>query len=185
MAYVLLRVKIYLVNRYDEEKVKTDIESVREKTDLLLVSMHFGVEYSHVPNSRQKEIAEFLASLGVDIVIGHHPHVVQPIEFIDKTMVIYSLGNFISAQRGINKLTGLMASVDVVKTTFQGESQIEIENPVAELVYTKIIISGNQRYNFKLYRYSDLTDDILRNYKSYQEKYLNIVVGDSTLIEKR
>lgn len=177
--------KEYLVNRYDEEKVKEDIASVRDKVDLLMVSMHFGVEYNHVPSARQREIAEYLSSLGVDIVIGHHPHVVQPIEFIGETMVLYSLGNFISAQRGIERLTGLMASVDIVKTTYQGVSELKLENPVAELVYTKSTISGNQRYDFKLYRYSDLTDDILRNYKSYQEKYLNIVVGDSTLIEKR
>lgn len=177
--------KEYLVNRYDEEKVKEDIASVRDKVDLLMVSMHFGVEYNHVPSSRQREIAEYLSSLGVDIVIGHHPHVVQPIEFIGETMVLYSLGNFISAQRGIERLTGLMASVDIVKTTYQGVSDLKLENPAAELVYTKSVISGNQRYNFKLYKYSDLNDDILRNYKSYQEKYLNIVVGDSTLIEKR
>ena len=176
--------KEYLVNRYNEEVVKQDIEKVRDKVDLLLVSMHFGEEYSHVPNYRQKEIAEYLASLGVDIVIGHHPHVVQPIEFIGKTMVIYSLGNFISAQRGFARLTGLMSSVDVVKTTFQGKTELKLENPKVEFVYTKSVISGNQRYDFKLYRYSDLTDNILKNYKSYQEKYLNIVVGDSGLIEK-
>lgn len=177
--------KNYLVNKYNEEKVREDISKIRDKVDLLLVSMHFGEEYSHVPSYRQKEISRFLSSLGVDIVIGHHPHVVQPIEFIGETMVIYSLGNFISAQRGIAKLTGLMTSVDVVKTTYQGESYITIENPVAELVYTDSVISGNLRYNFKLYRYCDLTDDILYNYKIYQDKYLNIVVGNSSRIEKR
>lgn len=177
--------KDYLVNKYSEDKVRDDIAKVRDKVDLLLVSMHFGEEYSHVPNLRQREIARYLASLGVDIVIGHHSHVVQPIEFIGETMVIYSLGNFISAQRGIAKLTGLMASVDVVKTSYQGESYINIENPVAELVYTDSVITGNLRYNFKLYRYSDLTDDILYNYNTYQDKYLNIVVGDSSRVEKR
>jgi len=177
--------KDYLVNRYSKDLVKSDIEKIRDKVDLLMVSMHFGVEYSHTPNARQREIANYLAELGVDIVIGHHPHVVQPIEFIDNTMVIYSLGNFISAQRGIEKLTGLMASVDVVKTTYQGESNLKLENFAAELVYTDSIITSNARYNFKLYRYSQLNDSILPNYKNYQEKYLNIVVGDSEVIKKK
>jgi len=79
-------------------QVKKDVEAVRNKVDLLIVAMHWGVEYTHIPTSYQKEAAEYLASLGVDIIIGAHPHVVQPVTWIDDTLVIYSLGNFISAQ---------------------------------------------------------------------------------------
>ena len=83
--------KAYLLNRYDDELVKKDIESVRDKVDLLMVSMHFGDEYSLTPSSEQKRIANYLSDLGVDIIIGHHPHVVQPIDFINNTLVIYSI----------------------------------------------------------------------------------------------
>lgn len=178
--------KDYLVNRYNKEQVKEDIEKIRDKVDLLMVSMHFGVEYSHTPSTRQKEIAAYLESLGVDIIIGHHPHVVQPIEFINDTMVIYSLGNFISAQRGVEKLTGLVASVTVKKTTKGEESTLTLEEPTAELVYTSSKYASNGgRYDFKLYRYSDLTDKILPNYKTYKEKYLNIVKGNNENIKTR
>ncbi len=176
--------KEYLVNRYSEEQVKKDVEKIRDKVDVLLVSMHFGVEYTHHPTARQQEIAHYLASLGVDIVIGHHPHVIQPVEFIDDTMVIYSLGNFISAQREISQLTGLVASVTIQKTTTKDTSTVTLEDPTVELVYTDSTRVNGVRKNFRLYRYSQLTDTILPNYKEYQEKYLSIAAKDDR-IEKR
>lgn len=170
--------KTYLLNRYDSEVVKKDIESVRDRVDLLMVSMHFGDEYSFTPSSEQKEIASYLASLGVDIVIGHHPHVVEPIEFIDNTLVIYSLGNFISGQRGIEKLTGLMVSVDVIKKN----NGIILDNVSSELTYTYSDNQKGYRGNFKVYPYSKLTEFLLPNYKMYYNKYMDIAIhGDSVI----
>lgn len=170
--------KTYLLNRYDSEVVKKDIESVRDRVDLLMVSMHFGDEYSFSPSNEQKEIASYLASLGVDIVIGHHPHVVEPIEFIDNTLVIYSLGNFISGQRGIEKLTGLMVSVDVIKKN----NSIILDNVSSELTYTYSDNQKGYRGNFKVYPYSKLTESLLPNYKMYYNKYMDIAIhGDSRI----
>lgn len=170
--------KEYLLNRYSDSQVKNDIDSIRDKVDLLLVSMHFGDEYSLTPSSEQKRIAKYLSSLGVDIIIGHHPHVVQPIDFIDDTLVIYSLGNFISAQRGIEKLTGLMVSVDVVKDN----NKVSLENVRSELTYTYSDYTSNGRVNFKIYPYSKLNEDLLNNYKTYYNKYMDIVIhGDSRI----
>ena len=108
--------KEYLNNVYNEELVKADIERVKEEADVIIVAMHWGTEYSTGISDTQVEIANYLANLGVDIIIGSHPHVVEPIEFIGKTMVIYSLGNFISDQVGVERLTGLMVNVDIKKT---------------------------------------------------------------------
>lgn len=166
----------YLITVYDEELVKADIERLRDKVDLLMVSMHWGEEYTHTPTTEQKEIAEYLASLNVDIVIGHHPHVVQPIDFIDDTMVIYSLGNFIASQYGINKLTGLMAGITVKKTTIDNQITITLEEPTAQLVYVYSKITS-YRYDYKLYPYNLLTDDILKNYKEHYNKYMGIVTS--------
>ena len=77
-----------------KEQVKKDIEAVRDQVDVLMVAMHWGVEYTHNPTEYEKDSAKFLADNGVNIVIGAHPHVIQPVEWIDKTLVIYSLGNF-------------------------------------------------------------------------------------------
>ena len=103
--------KEYLNNVYSPEKAKEDIDKVRDKVDVVIVAMHWGTEYSTSVSASQQEIANYLSSLGVDIIIGSHPHVVEPIAFIRKTMVIYSLGNFISDQEGVERLTGLMASL--------------------------------------------------------------------------
>lgn len=174
--------KTYLLNRYDEEVVRQDIEKVRDKVDLLMVSMHFGNEYSHIPSADQRKTANFLASLGVDIIIGHHPHVVQPIEFIDDTLVVYSLGNFLSAQNGIEKLTGLMVSLNVDKDLEINE--ISLSNIEAELLYTYSNYNNGYRNSFKVYPYTKLTDSILSNHEMYYNKYMEIVLNGDTRIQK-
>lgn len=173
--------KEYLFNLYSDEKVKADVERVRDKVDVVMVAMHWGEEYTHVPTYEEKKIAQYLADLDVDIVIGTHPHVIQPIDFIDDTMVIYSLGNFVSSQIGPEKLTGLMASVTIKKTVVDGDVTITLEDPAAELVYTKKPSYG---VGYKLYPFSKLDDSIFPGYKSYYEKYMNIATDGSREIRR-
>ena len=139
--------KEYLNNVYSDELAKADIERVRDKVDVVMVAMHWGIEYSLGVSASQEEIANYLSELGVDIVIGAHPHVVEPVEYIGKTLVIYSLGNYISAQDTTEKLTGLMMSVDIKKTVDKGVTTVSVENPKAELLYTKFNLRG--KFNFK------------------------------------
>ena len=169
--------KEYLVNVFDKEQAKKDIERLRGKVDLLMVAMHWGEEYTHTPIAEQEEIAKYLSDLGVDIIIGHHPHVIQPIDFIGKTMVIYSLGNFIASQKGaVEKHTGLMASVTVHKKTVDGKSTITLENPTAQLSYVYSIPSGsNSRHGYKMYTYDQLNDNLLKDYKKHYDKFMSIV----------
>lgn len=173
--------KEYLFNLYSDEKVKADVERVRDKVDVVMVAMHWGEEYTHTPTYEEKKIAQYLADLGVDIVIGTHPHVIQPIDFIGDTMVIYSLGNFLSSQIGVEKLTGLMASVTIKKTVVDGVTTITLEDPAAELVYTKKPSYGS---GYKLYPFSKLDDSIFPGYKNYYEKYMNIATNGSREIRR-
>lgn len=173
--------KEYLNNEYSDELAKADIERVRDQVDVVIVAMHWGTEYSLGVSEKQKEVASYLASLGVDIIIGAHPHVVEPIEFIDDTMVIYSLGNLISDQEGVERLTGLMAAVTIKKVVENDVTTITLENPKADLVYTDSSMSGKR--NFKVYPYSQLNNTILPNYMSYYEKYTSIVTSMSDRIE--
>lgn len=175
--------KPYLFNLYSDEKVKADVERVRDKVDVVMVAMHWGSEYTHTPVTEEKTIAKYLASLGVDIVIGTHPHVIQPIDFIDDTMVIYSLGNFISGQIGIERLVGLMASVTIKKTVVDGVSTITLEDPAAELVYTQKA-TAYQGARYKLYPFSKLNSSILPNYKKYYEQYMKIATNGSREIRR-
>lgn len=175
--------KEYLFNLYDEEKVKEDIERVRDKVDVVMVAMHWGAEYTHTPVQEEREIANYLASLGVDIVIGTHPHVIQPIDFIDDTMVIYSLGNFVSGQIGIERLVGLMASVTIKKTVTDGVTTITLEDPAAELVYTRKA-GATYGSNYKLYPFSKLDDTILPGYQKYYEQFMSIATNGSREIRE-
>lgn len=164
--------KEYYLNVYNEEQVKADIEKIRDKVDLLMVSMHFGTEYTLKQTPEQEQIANFLANNGVDIVIGHHPHVIEPITYINNTLVIYSLGNFISGQRTIDQLTGLMVGVDVTK---KNDEAIKLENLTAEFTYTKTQNPQTKAYEYEVIPYNELDESILPNKEEHKLKYANVV----------
>lgn len=160
-----------------KEKVKEDIEKVRNKVDVLIVAMHWGVEYTHTPTAYQQDEAKFLASLGVNIVIGTHPHVIQPVTWIDDTLVIYSLGNFISAQYqndNYNKMVGLMSSLEITKTKKGEKTSIKIDNIENELIYT--YYNQSTWRDFKVIPFSnEEIKKYLPNYKSVYETYKKVV----------
>ena len=162
--------KEYLVNYYSEERARRDVEAIRDKVDVIIVSMHWGVEYSHTPNAFQVEAAEYLAGLGVDIICGHHPHVLQPVTRIGDTVVIYSLGNFLSAQVGVEKLTGALVSLHITKTN----EVINIGAPGVQLIYA---YSDVRMTGYKLIPYMDLDEKYLRNYRQEFEKQKNIIAS--------
>ena len=163
--------KDYLVNMYDKDKVKNDIEKVKD-ADLIIVAMHWGNEYTNEPTNSQREIAEYLSSLGVNLIIGTHPHVVQPITYIGDTLVIYSLGNFISNQLviDINPAIGLLVGLDV---TLEDDT-VKFDIKKKELIFAY----SNNSKEFKVIPFSKMDDKYLNNYKEYEEKYMNIVNGE-------
>ena len=166
--------KEYLNNVYSPEKAAADIAKVKDLADVIIVAMHWGTEYSLGVSSQQTEIANYLSSLGVNLIIGAHPHVVEPVEYINdgKTFVIYSLGNFILDQIGIERLTGLMMEVTIKKVVDVDDTvTISIESPKAELIYTY----SKYGSNFKVYPYYRLDNTLLPNYMSYYEYYKGIV----------
>ena len=152
--------KAYLVNLFTFDKAINDLNYARQNADVVIVSMHWGAEYYNHPNSSQIEQAQFLNSLGVDIIVGHHPHVIQPFDIIEannhKTYVVYSLGNFLSDQTGIDRLIGMMFSLDISKN----QNNIIINNPLAKLFYTY----KNDVGKFENIFFSDLADHILPDY---------------------
>lgn len=169
--------KEYLVNIYSDEKAKEDIEKVRDKVDLLMVSMHWGVEYQSMPNDIQKKQAEYLSSLGVNIIIGTHPHVIEPITYINDTLVIYSLGNFISAQStndDYSALVELMTSVDVIKKEKGKNVTIKLDNLNNELLYN-YYQKGGKWTNFKVIPFSQMNSSYNPDYQRLYNKYSQIV----------
>lgn len=178
--------KEYLVNVYTKDMLIRDVKALRDKVDLLLVSMHWGIEYDFAPSKEQREFAALLASLGVDIVIGNHPHVIQPIEKIGNTLVIYSHGNLISAQKGINKRVGMLTSVRIhLFDTKKREAllarlgaeggfvpRVSLSDLRAELIWTHYESGGK---NFAIYPLRKVSNKLLPNAKHIYKDYTKIL----------
>ena len=170
-----------------KEVVKKDIEAIRDKVDVLIVAMHWGVEYTHIPTEYEKDMAKFLADNDVDIVIGTHPHVIQPVEWIDDTIVFYSLGNFISAQyqnQGscsyYKCMVGLMSSLDITKTEYKGKSTIKIDNINNDLIYT--YYTGWSRFQVIPFSNSQIKN-YLPEYSNVYNTYAKIIASEDERIK--
>ncbi|MEG0423425.1 MAG: CapA family protein [Erysipelotrichaceae bacterium] len=124
--------KEYLINNTDKQALKKAIKDLKQaKCDVILASMHWGSEYQFTADATQKELAQFLSDEGVNVIIGSHPHVIQPIDYLkgkngNDTLVMYSLGNFLSAQDVDYRMLGGLAKWEIVKKGDSGK--IEIEN---------------------------------------------------------
>lgn len=167
--------------KYQEYKntVKEDIDRVRDKVDVLIVAMHWGVEYTHEPTRYEKDMAQFLSDNGVDVIIGTHPHVIQPVTYINDTLVIYSLGNLISAQyqnqdtcTNYKCMVGAMTGFKITKTVKGNDKTIKISDVSTELIYTYY---KNWR-NFKVVPFSnEKIKDYLPSYMKTYETYKTVI----------
>ena len=86
------------VSKIVNEELQFMIENVKNEADIIIVNFHWGVEYQPQPSNRQKELAQLAIDTGADAVIGHHPHVIQPLEYYQGKPIFYSLGNFVFDQ---------------------------------------------------------------------------------------
>jgi len=84
--------------KFDLAAASEKIKDLKDKVDLIIVNVHWGTEYSHIFNKIQQETAHQLIDAGADVIIGHHPHVVQGLELYKNKPIFYSLGNFIFDQ---------------------------------------------------------------------------------------
>lgn len=154
--------KEYLVNMIDEEKIKADSEYAQDNADFTIAFMHWGTEYSIKPDASQKALAKKMCSWGVDLIIGAHPHVIEPVEWIksdngNKMLVYYSLGNFVSRQlEAINLLGGI---ADVKLKVTQDEVYID------SYKFLPIVTHYDTTYtDFSVYKLSDYTDELAKKH---------------------
>ncbi len=82
------------------DDIRKDIQALRNTVDVLIVSLHWGVEYEKTPSRKQRAEAHQIIDWGADLIIGHHPHVIQGIEIYRNKVIAYSLGNLIFDQKG-------------------------------------------------------------------------------------
>ena len=115
-----------------DEVLIRQINLAKEAGDLVFVSMHWGEEDWFTLSDRQKHFAQLMVDMGVDVIIGHHPHVVQPVEWAEnadghQTLIIYSLGNLISTMLYSRNMVGGIATFDIIK---YGDEAPYIANPL-------------------------------------------------------
>lgn len=157
-GFLLPEGKEYLVNVIDEEKIKKDSEYAEGNSDFTIAFMHWGTEYSTKPDDFQKELSKKMCGWGVDLIIGSHPHVIEPMEWIEsdsgqRTLVYYSLGNFVSRQLEAINLLGAMADVTL---RYNGED-VWIE----DYAFIPIVTHYNKAYNeFSVMKLSDYSDGL-------------------------
>lgn len=168
--------KGYLVNLINQEAITSDVAEAKEVSDVIVINLHFGTEYERMPNEEQKELVQYVADLGVDIVIGHHPHVLQPMEWVEgkngnKTFVVYSLGNFLSGQDEFYRRIGGMVELTVEKTVEKGEEKIEVINPKFLPTFVDYNERGPKNYRvLPLYKVTDSElVDVSTHYQEMKE----------------
>ena len=109
--------KEWLVSMINKDQMKIDMEALSKVSDIQMVAMHWGVEYSTSISEEQKDLTKYLNELGAEVIIGTHPHVIEPAEIYhgenQDTLVYYSLGNYTSAQDAAPRMVGGMASFTV------------------------------------------------------------------------
>lgn len=179
--------KPWIVNMMDKDKVTKDIKEARANADVVIVFPHWGTENSFDISDYQKEYTDLFSSLGVDLVIGCHPHVIQPVKEVTnddghKMLVYYSLGNFISHQIEIDQLCGGIASVDVEKK----DGKITINGKFIPIV-THYNREDDDKFKFDVYRLADYTDELAASHSQsggtpeYYNKLVNKVIDEKYL----
>lgn len=110
------------VSLIDKDKIAKEITSTRNAgAEIIVVNMHWGIEYVLLENQPQRDLADFLVKQGVDLIIGGHPHVVQPMKVVhnDKenkdVLIVYSLGNFISNMKTADTRGGAMVKATIIR----------------------------------------------------------------------
>lgn len=155
--------KEFCVNMLDTDKIKSDIKRAKMIADFVIVCPHWGIEYTHIPTKDQTALAKKMADWGADVIIGNHPHVVEPLEIIvnkkgKEVPCFYSLGNFISAQNKQSTMLGAIAEVTFSKNRVTGEKKVESK-------MTPIVTWFNKSYTkFKTYLLKDYTEDLSKTH---------------------
>lgn len=177
----------YAINRLDEETLEKDLKEARKKADIVILSLHFGTEYELASGEEQQKYAQIAAKCNTDILIGHHPHVIQEADEIKRAdgklmPVYYSLGNFISSQESPKCMIGGM-----VKAEFKGTvGDMKLKNSRFLPVITHF---GANYSNTRNYLWQDYTEQLAQSHGlaskgftyEYAENLINSVIDDKFL----
>lgn len=156
-GYRLPKNKPFLVNLLDNGRMTEDIKKAKDQADFVIVFPHWGTEYVYEATDMQKKLTSLFYELGADLVIGSHPHVIEPVEWFEdrpehKMLAFYSLGNFMSYQKEAPRMLGGMAKLTITKD--------EKGTYISEAGITPIITHfehGIADFNYGIFKLSDYT----------------------------
>lgn len=153
---------IQIILTSDYKTIEAKIKNAKKVCDVVLVNVHWGTEYQTEPTDEQKNLAKKMADWGADVIIGHHPHVLQPVTWIDRadggrTLCVYSLGNFISQQNTGARVIGGMLRYSLVKDGASGKVSVEEVSFVPTVTH---YVSGS--HDVQIYPLSEYTDELAK-----------------------
>lgn len=164
------------------------IDAGKEASDVVCVSMHWQTENITKPDESQIEITQKLVDMGADIIIGTGPHVLQPIEFIEredgsKALVIWSLGNLISTQRDKPNLLGGLADITVRKDYATGEVSVSDVGFIPTITHY-----GSGRSNVRIIPFADYTESLAASHGagitySFIKDFYEDMFGEYLIVE--
>ncbi len=183
--------KKFCINLIDKDLIKKHIETAKnQNADMIVACMHWGTEYQTKQNSEQEELADFLFQNGVNVIIGNHPHVIQPMEKRTVTLedgstrdgfVVYALGNFICDQNAVNTRDSIILNLKITKHT-DGSITIDNYDYVPIYMYKDTSVSKHKMkildINKTIYNYENNLDD------SITEKIYNLMKTELGRISK-
>jgi len=178
--------KNYLINLIDYELIGKDIQSAKTNgAELVLVHFHFGEEYTREPVQFQKEVVNKTIELGADIIIGGHPHVLQPINFyktnnakLDSGFVAYSMGNFFSNQQARYKDAGMILTINIRKDFVNNKFEINEVEFLPTWVFKGNTANGKE---YVVLPSTNIADTTIRLTKTENEK-MNQAFNDTRYI---
>ena len=173
----------YLVNVYAgrQEELLEQIRQADALSDFVIVAMHWGTEYSMAVNEEQQTLAQEMAAAGADVIIGNHPHVIEPVQRIGDAVCWYAMGNMLSAQNNQENLIGMVGAVTLHKTALGSEVTTSVENPRADLIYTYY---EPGYVNFRVIPFDRLDDSLLPGCQQLETSYDQVITSldDSVVI---
>lgn len=188
--------KNFVINLIDEDLIQKDINKANDKNvDLVIVHLHYGPEYNREPSEYQKEIVQKIIEMGADIIIGGHPHVIQPTEYfktysnrLDSGFIAYSMGNFISNQRWRYSDAGLILNIKINKNIFTDSVYINEVNYIPTWVFKGetgkgreyIILPEQNDYQDSVYYYLSENDRNLM-YQAFEDTREIVTKSNSSI----
>lgn len=176
----------YAVACYDgkQEELLNKIQTANTMADVVIVAIHWGDEYQLQPNDFQKSFAQQMADAGADIIIGNHPHCIEPVQWLNdgNTICFYALGNVCAAQYELSRVE-MMAALTINKTTnADGTVEISLDDLKTDLMYC--YTNGENWNNFDVVPFYQMSDDTyVANHEAVYEEYKAVVQSMDSSIQ--